>query len=72
MTDPEDAVRQRHPEAEAREHPPQVHPQQAEPYTATYWAIYPAPGTDQPEIGRGRTEADAWFDAAGRFAGRKD
>jgi uncharacterized protein YprB with RNaseH-like and TPR domain len=62
--DDQDLVCMRHPLAEAREEPAILEHGAELPIEAGHWAIFAGPTFDLPEIGRGKSEARAWADAA--------
>jgi hypothetical protein len=35
-------------------------------FEESYWAIYSGPEVDDEELGRGKSESEAWSDAAGQ------
>jgi hypothetical protein len=53
------------PNAEVREQPAIFELGGYSPFGQGYWAIFAGPGRDADELGRGRSEAEAWLDAAG-------
>ena len=53
------------PHAEARETPALYEYGVDIPIDESYWVVYAGPAFDAEELGRGRSEAEAWSDAAG-------
>jgi hypothetical protein len=62
----QDRVCECFPDAEARKEPPIFQHGFDSPIGAGYlWAIFSGPRVDAEELGRGRSETEAWADAAG-------
>jgi len=62
----QDKVFERFPNAEAREEPAIFEHGVDAPIEGGYWAIFAGPELDGEELGRGKSETEAWSDAAGR------
>ena len=61
----QDMVTRCFPDAEAREQPAIFERGGYSPLEHSFWAIFAGPGRGSDELGRGRSEAEAWSDAAG-------
>ena len=61
----QDMVTRCFPHAEVREQPAIFERGAYSVLEYGYWAIFAGPGQDSDELGRGRSEAEAWSDAAG-------
>ena len=53
------------PDAEVRQSPDIFQHGTDCPIVSSYWAVFAGPEFDAEELGRGRTEMEAWSDAAG-------
>jgi hypothetical protein len=62
--DDQDTVYSVYPLAEAREEPSIFEHGEAVPIQTGHWAIFAGPDLEVAELGRGRSEASAWADAA--------
>jgi hypothetical protein len=62
--DDQETVISRYPRAEAREEPSIFEHGAAAPIQTGHWAIFAGPDLELAEMGRGRSEAKAWADAA--------
>ena len=61
----QDKVFERFPRAEARLEPPILQHGADSPVDDGYWVIYAGPEFDAEDLGRGRSQTEAWADAAG-------
>jgi hypothetical protein len=61
----QDRVFDRYPDAEARQAPAIFQFEANDLIECGYWAIYAGPELDAEELGCGRSEMEAWSDAAG-------
>ncbi len=61
----QDRVFERFPNAEARKEPTIFEHGIDAPIGGGYWAIFAGPEFDAEELGRGKSEIEAWSDAAG-------
>jgi hypothetical protein len=61
----QDKVFECFPAAEARKEPTIFQHGVDSPIAGGYWAVFAGPDFDAEELGRGRTEVEAWSDAAG-------
>jgi hypothetical protein len=61
----QDRVYECFPDAEARQEPAIFEHGIDLPIDGGYWAIFAGSDFDAEELGRGRTESEAWADAAG-------
>jgi hypothetical protein len=62
--DDQDKVFSQYPRAEVREEPLIFEHGEPRPIEVAHWAIFADPNFDAEELGRGKTEAKAWADAA--------
>jgi hypothetical protein len=62
--DDQETVFSRYPHAEAREEPAIFEHGEVSPIQTGHWAIFAGPDLELAELGRGRSEAKAWADAA--------
>jgi len=68
--DPQEKVSEYFPKAEARESPAIFKHGSDSPVEEAYWAIFIEPDFESTELGRGRSEAEAWADAADKLESR--
>jgi hypothetical protein len=61
----QDRVFECYPDAEARQAPAIFEHGTDDPIECGYWAVFAGPEYDAEELGRGRSETEAWSDAAG-------
>jgi hypothetical protein len=62
--DDQDKVFSHYPRAEAREEPSIFEHGESRPIEVAHWAVFANPNFDAEELGRGKSEAKAWTDAA--------
>jgi hypothetical protein len=61
----QDRVFECFPEAEARQTPAILLHGMAVPVEESFWSIFAGPDLESEELGRGKSECEAWSDAAG-------
>jgi hypothetical protein len=61
----QDLVWERYPGAEVREAPAIFEHGVDVPVDSGYWAVFDGPDFNAEELGRGRSQTEAWSDAAG-------